>query len=287
VTAARTLAAGLGAALALVAVAACGGNGENPAPTGAEYAALGDSDASGAGIAPVVDTDCQRSRANYASLVAKRMRYTSFKDVSCAAAETINLLRPQLTQVASNAPQLDALGSRTKLVTISIGLNDDKLAFGLLSACQPQDGNTSELCRQLIALPQSTVDKQFAEAGDRVEEALKLIKKDAPKARVVLVGYPRYFPDSGSCPDRIPMADDWLPRAAAAFATVNRDWKRAAAAAGADYVDTYALSKGHDVCADDPWVNGHEEVPGEAAALHPFAAYHRAVADAIVRLLKK
>jgi hypothetical protein len=68
---------------------------------------------------------------------------------------------------------------------------------------------------------------------------------------------------------------------------VNRDGKPATAAAGADYVDTYSLSKGHDVCSDDPWVNGHEEVPGEAAALHPFAAYHRAVADAIVTLLKK
>ena len=30
-----------------------------------------------------------------------------------------------------------------------------------------------------------------------------------------------------------------------------------------------------------------EQQSGEAAALHPFAAYHRAVAEAIVKLLKK
>lgn len=280
----RTLVTGVGVVLALLGLVACGGGGDDPDhPSGAVYAALGDSDSSGAGISPVVDTDCQRSKVNYASLVAKRMDYSSFKDLSCAGAMTINLLRPQLTQVASNDPQLNAVGSRTRLVTITIGLNDDKLAFGLLSACQAP----SPFCQQLIDTPQETVDEQFAEAADRVEATLKLIKQNAPKARVILVGYPRYFPDSGSCPDRIPMVEDWVPRVSAALKLVNADWKKAAAAAGAEYIDTWTMSEGHDVCSDDPWVNGRESKPGEAAALHPFAAYHRAVANAIVKLLKK
>ena len=60
-----------------------------------------------------------------------------------------------------------------------------------------------------------------------------------------------------------------------------------AAGVGADYVDTYALSKGHDVCSDDPWLNGAVDKPGQAVALHPFEAFHQAVAAAILRLLKK
>jgi hypothetical protein len=172
-------------------------------------------------------------------------------------------------------------------VTLTIGLNDDKLAYALLAACQvPGDSAPTALCRQVLATTPAVVDSQLTKAAARVKGALQLIRHKAPKARIVLVGYPRYFPDSGSCPDRIPMAEAMVPTVRTALDTVNRKWRQVAGAVGADYVDTWTMSKGHDVCSADPWVNGATAVQGKAAALHPFERFHRAVADAVVDLLE-
>ena len=271
---------------ALMACAGCGGGSSSTPAGGVVYAALGDSSSSGAGIAPIVQQSCQRSKVDFGALVASKLRYTSFKDRSCAGAMTTNLQSPQLG-AAINDPQLDAVGSRTRLVTLTIGLNDGKVAFGLLSACLAPDGQQpSALCRQVLDMSPATLDAQLSSGAQRVQDALRLIRKSAPSARVVLVGYPRFFPDTGTCPDRVPMVPQMVPTVVSAFKRVDQLWRKAAAAAGADYVDTWRMSKGHDVCSDDPWVNGATPAPGRAAALHPFAAFHRAVAAAIVKLVQ-
>ena len=40
-------------------------------------------------------------------------------------------------------------------------------------------------------------------------------------------------------------------------------------------------SRGHDVCSDDPWVNGAVTQPTRALAYHPFAVEQQAVADLV------
>lgn len=273
--------------MSLSSLVGCGGDDKEGAPTGATYVALGDSDSAGAGIAPVVDTDCLRSRVNYPSLVAQRLGHDSFEDMTCAGAATTNLQRPQFTKTASNDPQLDPVGSRTQLVTLTLGLNDKKLAFNLFGACLAPGGEPTPVCEQVLEVPQETLDGALAEAADRVEDALRLIRNRAPEARIILVGYPRFFPDTGDCPDRVPMVEAMVTRLRDALAEVNVLWKQAAERVGVDYLDTHALTEGHDVCSDDPWINGAEDAPGEASALHPFAAFHRAVAVEIVELLEK
>jgi lysophospholipase L1-like esterase len=270
--------------LAVVGATTLGGCGSG-ADDGAAYAALGDSYSSGAGIAPLSDQACQRSTSNYASLVAHGLRSKSFKDVTCGGATTADLTDEQ--SGTSNDPQLDAVGRDTRLVTLTIGLNDDKISSALLYACLAPSGVPSEWCKQLYTAPDAAAEKVLADAADRVQKVLELVRKRAPDAQLVLVGYPRLFPDSGSCPDRVPMAEQMVPKVRSAMATANDEWRQAAASAGADYVDTWTMSKGHDVCSDDPWVNGVDAVPGIAAALHPFESFHRAVAAAIVKLVKK
>jgi lysophospholipase L1-like esterase len=254
--------------------------------TGAVYAALGDSYSSGAGIAPVADASCYRSGADFGALVAKRMGYTPFEDVSCGGAATDNLLRPQATQGADNGPQLDAVGSRTRLVTLTLGLNDSGLSSVLLYGCQAPTGVPSDYCKLLVQSSPAQAEKGFSAAADRLEKALRAIRRAAPSARIVLVGYPRLYPDAGSCPDRVPMAEQMVPVLRDAMETINDKWKRAAADVGADYVDTWSMSEGHDLCSADPWVNGAQDKPGIAAPMHPYPAFHQAVADAIVALLK-
>lgn len=274
------------AALALLgaALGACGSSGGSPATTGA-YVALGDSYSSGAGIAPVRDATCNRSGRNYPSLVAKRMHYPSFTDVTCGGAMTTDLLQAQAR--TDNSAQLDALDRHTSLVTLTIGLNDDQLSYGLLFACVTGSAGPSRQCGRVLAMPESTVDSVVLKVAGRVGASLRLIRKQAPSARIILVGYPRIVPDSGGCPARLPLAAGMEPRLRDIMRKIDESWRRAAAVVGADYVDTWRMSRGHDVCAAEPWVNGTTQVVGEAAPLHPFPAFHRAVAEAIVALLRK
>ena len=60
----------------------------------------------------------------------------------------------------------------------------------------------------------------------------------------------------------------------------------AAKQTGADLVDLYAASAGHDICAADPWVNGHRAEPGTALAYHPLAVEQQAVADLVLDVVE-
>lgn len=282
----RRLAPAAVAAL-LLALAGCSTGDDAPdrPPETSAYVALGDSYGAGAGIAPITDTSCNRSGRNYASLVAARMHETSFTDVTCGSAMTRHLLYAQAG--TDNGPQLDAVGRHTRLVTITMGLNDGLLSYDLLAACVSPSGTPSEQCRRFLAIPEPKLASMVLAASGRVTNALRLIRKQAPAARVILVGYPRILPDSGDCPDRFPLVPAMEPRLRATLRAIDVDWRRAAAAVGVDYIDTWTMSLGHDVCAGDPWVHGTTVTPGQGGALHPFPAFHRAVADAIVALLRK
>ena len=75
-------------------------------------------------------------------------------------------------------------------------------------------------------------------------------------------------------------------RPAAARCSSANGWS-AAARTGSVFVDLYAASKGHDVCAGkDAWVNGVRTDTSRAAALHPFAEEQRAAAGLIVHALE-
>jgi len=76
------------------------------------------------------------------------------------------------------------------------------------------------------------------------------------------------------------------------FAYVNRmnrllltAMQRAATQTGATYVDVYAVSRGHDICSNDPWVNDQYTDPGAALLYHPFAEEQAAVARLILAQL--
>jgi len=270
----------------MVLLSACGGSTEG-AGSGAEYVALGDSYTSGAGISPVADQACGRSEVDYPSLVAKAMKITSYADRSCWGATTDHLAHAQHDRLVQlNDPQLDAVGQRTRLVTLGIGLNDDGAASGLLAVClTPAGGRPTPACESYLAEPQSAVEAALTKVADHVRTAVATIAEKAPEARIVLVGYPQLLPATGGCADRLPIPDAMISRLREGLRFVNEAWRQVAHDTGATYIDTYALSQGHDVCSDSAWIHGVAN-DGTATPLHPFAAYHQAVADAIVGVLE-
>jgi lysophospholipase L1-like esterase len=283
--------------LALLLLAGCtGGTGSaahSPAPSAAtpaggsavgSYVALGDSYTS----APYVYlTDvakgCVRSDHNYPSLVAKALHVRQFRDVSCAGATTRDLTRRQVTLAErdlSVPPQLRAVGAGTDLVTLGIGGNDFDI-FGLLLSCATA---------QSTCLPASVgpvIRRDIAALGPRLVHTLALVRRRAPDATVLLVGYPKIAPDHGSCPDLPGLTGTDLRMLNRLNRRLDDAMQAAARQAGAGYVDVYAASFGHDICARVPWVNGIYTDTSRAAAMHPFGVEQRAVARLVVRQLSR
>jgi lysophospholipase L1-like esterase len=282
-------------AVLLVLIAAASGCGGHKSETDkvSEYVALGDSYTAGAGMNPVKDKPCRRSEINYPSLVDKALKIKSFADRSCAGARTGNLEEPQTYQLQQlNAPQLNAVGKTTKLVTIGMGLNDNAISTGLLLICITlKSAVPNEVCQQYLRQPQSTIDAQIRGAANDVKTAIETIKKKAPDARIVVIGYPRVAPDQGSCgapgqtAERFPVPEAQLARLRDSMKFADEAWSDVAKQTGSLYVDMYDASKGHDICSDDPWIAGYLGVTGKAAGLHPLPAYAKAVAAEVVKVL--
>jgi len=294
----RRVGVALGVLLALAAAASgCGGKKE--IVKNAEYVALGDSYTSGPGMDPVADVNCRRSKENYPSRIAKALKINSFADRSCGGARLANLTKPQTfpnpqthLQVEVNQPQLNAIGKDTKLVTIGMGLNDQAIATTLLLVCNsPANTEPSQYCQQYLARSQSSVDDQIRAVQADLAKALATIKEKAPEAKIVLIGYPRVAPDSGSCgspgqaDSRFPVPAAQLVRLRDTLKLVNTLWSETAKQAGVLYVDMYDASEGHDICSDDPWINGYLPDPGKAIGLHPLPVYMKTVADKVAELV--
>ncbi|RNL77443.1 SGNH/GDSL hydrolase family protein [Nocardioides marmorisolisilvae] len=277
-------------AVALLALAACGAKG-NPHPkTLDSYVALGDSYTALAGAGPFVDNACKRAKVNYPHLVAADLGITTFTDASCGGATSANLTQDQAIKnpPASRPPQLEALSKKTKLVTLGIGLNNGStpISYLLLYVCLPVNGITLPQCSQYLKATDSSVTEAIATMASEVKANLKAIKKAAPNARVVLVGYPRVLADDKDC-QALPLPAAAATRLRLALKLVNQDLARTAKSSKVDYIDMYAASPGHELCSNDPWMAGELNVPGKALQFHPYPAYARAVADKIVALLKK
>lgn len=252
------------------------------------YVALGDS-FTAAPLVPTTDVadGCFRSTGNYPALVADRLDVRRLVDVSCSGATTDHLTSPQRTfGDARVPPQLRAVDERTDLVTVGIGGNDFGLFASLVGRCafaDPGRGGRSAAtaCAHGLATRSDDLRRDARRVEQRVVRALREVHQRAPRAAVLLVGYPRLLPASGRC-RALPVAPEDLAAARRVAAALDRSLARAARRTGTGFVDLHRLSAGHDVCSDEPWVNGRRTRRDAALAFHPFAAGMEAAADAVV-----
>lgn len=257
-----------------------------PAPAGVEkYVALGDS-FTAAPLVPTTDLagGCFRSDGNYPSLVADRLDVAELVDVSCSGARTADLTDRQPTvRDASVPPQLRAVDRDTDLVTLGIGGNDFDLFHTLVSTCSRLglEDPTGSPCADRLSERGDDLLTRTGRIGDRVAQAVRRVQRRAPEATVVVVGYLRLAPEQGRCRD-LPFAPGDYEYGDRVAEALNDALERAARRTEATFVDMHERSEGHDVCSDEPWVNGHRTVQGEALAYHPFAEGMEAVAEEVV-----
>jgi lysophospholipase L1-like esterase len=280
-----SLISGLAALLAAVpALTACD---DQDKPQVHTYVALGDSFTSGAGLADTSSVGCQRSRLAYPALVAKKLGAT-LKDASCGGAVTANVTVPQPIESDPMPPQLDAVTRSADLVTVGLGYNDQGWFGGFFAGCtalaaSDPDGHP---CADHPPVGGTDPEAMARAIGDQIEVTLEGIRKKAPKARVLLVGYPQLVPASGTCPE-LPLAAGDYPFVRSMMELLDTELRRAADSAGATYVNVLDASAGHDICAgDDAWVNGSTPIAGVATLYHPFARGQRAVADLVLAALE-
>ncbi|WP_433337082.1 SGNH/GDSL hydrolase family protein [Spirillospora sp. CA-294931] len=217
--------------------------------------ALGDSYSSGTGAGEYdrAAGRCKRSAKAYPRLWATARRVDSFQFVACSGARTTDVINRQLS----------ALNARTTLVTVTAGGNDARF------------GRTMETC----------VLRSAAECGKAVGAAERYvatvlpgrlaalyaaIRKKAPRARVVVLGYPRLYTGAARCSALARTRRVALNRAADALTA---GVGRAAANAGFDFADVRDEFAGHELCSGDGWLRAVSYPVGDS--FHPTSLGQR------------
>jgi lysophospholipase L1-like esterase len=240
---------------------------ETAVPTVVRYLALGDSYTAGEGLPPF-DTStggCHRSLSAFPALVrvGDVMETTSR---ACSGATTADVLERE--QHPGVGLQIDAVTPDVELVTITIGGND--LGFAtVMSDCV------------FGRLPCSRLDGRVERALDglapRLERLYRDVRRRAPPARLVVVGYPHLVAD----PDRVDV--DSCPSLVGPFsggARITADevrWLREKGEELGEVVQAAAAFAGHEACTAEPWMAG-VTVAQVALSFHPNAAGHARMA---------
>lgn len=232
------------------------------------YAALGDSYSSGNGtFSPDLDPGCYRSSYAYPALVAAQRANTDLNFVACQGATTDDIVNGQA----------GSLNADTDFVSVTIGGND--IGFGnLVVSCA---GMWSPGCRTAVDNANARIANELPAKLDRAYAA---IRAGAPHAEVVVLGYGRFFGENVSCP------------AANGFDAEEAGWLNGVAdnldstigaqagTAGFRYASSIRSFTGHDVCAPDPYLNGHSA--SLADGYHPTRHGHAdALAPAVRRVI--
>lgn len=245
------------------------------------YVALGDSYSSGAGINPTVvgsPATCSRSQLNYSENIAKTIRPASYTDVTCSGAQTSDFFT---SQDAGVAPQLEAVKKDTRLVTMTIGGNDEDVFVDAFFGCATVGAGdpTGNPCQQKYGT--AFTDLIRNKTYPNVVRTLSAVRAKAPRATVVILGYPQILPPQGSlaCYAITGISVGDVPWLVNQSKVLNNVVRRAAAATGARYVDTYTPSAGHDACSG-PATRWMEPLVGPVNALpvHPNAVGEAAMA---------
>lgn len=296
------MAAGLaGLVLAATAAGCTGDSGTDsadrqPDPTRSiqRYVALGDSFTAAPFVPDVVQADgCYRSTSNYPSVVARNLPEAELVDVSCSGADTTHLRKPQRTVVGSGSgtrvpPQFDALTADTDLVTVGIGGNDFNVFGRMITRCPEliRTDPDGAPCREAMQGPDGDrLRAAVSRTAKRVTRVLEQVRDLSPDARVLLVNYPQVAPAEGAC-DQMPLADGDYAYARQVSEWLDQALRDAAEAAGAELVDAWTASEGHDVCSEDPWVNGKDTDFSRALSFHPFIEGQSAVATLVLDTLR-
>jgi lysophospholipase L1-like esterase len=256
--------------------------------------ALGDSFSSGQG-AGSYDRDtngdgntCYRSPRAWPQVLAQQLGFAALPSLACSGAVIDEVTTGRKHEEAERRrSQIGRIERDPGVVTITIGGNDagfaDVLKKCLFGNCvaeyQTEDGDVLE--------------GKIAEVGGRLPDLYRAIKAAAPRASVIVVGYPRLFPNredwpsAGGCLMRRLISGDEVDYLNELTPKLNATIAGAAKVAGVEFVDVSDAFKGRELlCKGEtfrdtdlqPLQNQVRLVP---ASFHPNAAGHARLASKV------
>jgi len=204
-----------------------------------QYVALGDSYSSGVGTRVFYEEsgECDRSPDAYGPKIAAAKGY-SLNFEACSGAKT--------TEV--NSKQLSHLSATTSLVTITIGGNDAGFSNVIINC----------------ALYYFTCGSAVSEANSYIANKLpgvlnttyNNIKSRATTAKVIIIGYPHLFTDSGATCNVNFLTSSNEKKLNETGDKLDAAIKAQAESHGFSFVDPRSAFKAHEVCASEEWLNG-------------------------------
>lgn len=241
----------LGVALALTGAGAANADTSVQA---VDYVALGDSYSSGVGAGSYDGSsgNCKRSTRAFPALWAAANSPSSFAFTACSGARTGDV----------TGGQLGPLNASTDLVSLSVGGNDAGFA-DVMTTCVLQSEAT---CLSRIATARAYVDSTLPGKLDSVYAA---ISAKAPSARVVVLGYPRFYQLGGNCLAGLSEKERSAINGAADY--LNAATAKRAADHGFTFGDVRSTFTGHEICSGSAWLHSVNWLNiGES--YHPTAA---------------
>lgn len=215
-----------------------------------DYVALGDSYSSGVG-APGQSILCFRSSQGYPGQWAARNKPKSFTDLSCGGAETGDVLDLQIPFLSRSAD----------LITITIGGNDAGFASTVLG-CQL---GSDSACAAKVNAARTDITSTLPAKLDATYAA---IKRKAPDARVIVLGYPALFDTSSSSCGIVGMSLAKRRVLNEGAQVLNQVIAARVAAAGFTFSDVRDEFAGHGICSSSPYLHGLTVTPPQNS-FHP------------------
>ncbi|MFI1420507.1 SGNH/GDSL hydrolase family protein [Streptomyces sp. NPDC020731] len=217
------------------------------------YVALGDSYASGVGAGGYISGsgDCKRSTKAHPYLWAAANSPSSFDFKACSGARTGDVL----------SGQLGTLSTSTGLVSLSVGGNDAGFA-DVMTTCVLQSDST---CLSRIATAKAYVDSTLP---GRLDSVYSAIRDRAPNARVVVVGYPRFYKLGTSC---VGLSETKRKAINDAADHLDDAIARRAGAHGFIFGDVRTTFTGHEICSGSSWLHSMDWF-NIGNSYHPTAA---------------
>jgi len=281
-TAAGLVAAAVGIAVAIPAQANASATPANRIAT-SPYVAMGDSYSSAAGVNPLVPTAppaCSRSTLNYAHDIAAVTKPSKFTDITCSGATTSDFFSSQTT---GQPAQLSALNSRTRFVTMTIGGNDENVFVDSFFGCVQVSLTTGDVmgdpCKQKFG--DTFVNEIRTQTLRHLVTALTAVRRKAPHATVVILGYPQILPEKGqlACYSSMPISMGDVPWLEEEQEVLNNVVYRAATRTGAHFINMGPSSRNHNACEppNQRWIEPATN-PINAFPVHPNATGEAAMA---------
>ncbi|MEE2055869.1 SGNH/GDSL hydrolase family protein [Nocardiopsis umidischolae] len=228
------------------------------------YVALGDSYSSGDGAgdydpATAEPGGCWRSENAYPKVIGEEFDFSgSLAFYACSTHKGEDMLG----QIGTPESQIERVTENTSLVTLGIGGND--LGFTpVLRTCIVR----MPLLESSVCVGQEEdLERRMDAFEETLAEVLGEIRDRAPDARVLVLGYPRLFPEEPpGMYYTLTVSDQvWLNSLAQRFNERIRDGVYEVdgevyggrRTGSVEYVNTFSALNGYEVSAEESWLNG-------------------------------